>query len=80
VKVTPLQEYLATTLKPTLVILLACVALMIAVALANVLSLLLARAVGRQGDTAIRLALGASSPRIALQFLIEGCCSRSPRG
>jgi len=71
-KVTPLQEYLATTLKPTLVILLACIALMIAVALANVLNLLLARAVGRQGDTAIRLALGASSPRIALQFLIEG--------
>ena len=72
VKVIPLQEHLATTLKPTLVILLACVSLMIAVALANVLNLLLARAVGRQGETAIRLALGASSPRIALQFLIEG--------
>jgi predicted permease len=80
VKVTPLQEHLATTLKPTLVILLACVALMIAVALANVLNLLLARAVGRQGDTAIRLALGASSPRIALQFLIEGALLATTAG
>ncbi len=72
VRVTPLQEYLATTLRPTLVILMGCVALMVAVALANVLNLLLARAVGRQGETAIRLALGASGPRIAVQLLTEG--------
>jgi predicted permease len=72
VRGTPLQEYLATTLRPTLVILLACVSLMVAVALANVLNLLLARAVGRQGETAVRLALGASAPRIALQLLGEG--------
>ncbi|MGH7514716.1 MAG: ABC transporter permease, partial [Gemmatimonadales bacterium] len=72
VQVTPMQEYLATTLRPTLVILLWCVALMVAVALANVLNLLLARAVSRQGETAVRLALGASGPRIALQLLTEG--------
>lgn len=70
--VTPLQEYLATTQRPTLVILLASVALMVAVALANVLNLVLARAVGRQGETAVRLALGASAPRIAVQLLTEG--------
>jgi putative ABC transport system permease protein len=72
VRVTPLQDYMARTLKPTLVVLLACVALMVAVALANVLNLLLARAVARQGETAIRLALGASGRRIALQLLAEG--------
>jgi predicted permease len=72
VRVTPLQDYLATTLRPTLVILLAAVALMVLVALANVLSLLLARAVSRQGETAVRRALGASAPRIAMQLLTEG--------
>ncbi|HEY7635596.1 MAG TPA: ADOP family duplicated permease [Gemmatimonadales bacterium] len=72
VRVTPLREYLATTLKPTLVILMACVSLMVGVALANVLNLLLVRAVGRRGETAVRLALGASGPRIALQLLAEG--------
>ena len=72
VRVTPLKEYLATTLRPTLVILMACVSVMIAVALANVLNLLLARAVARKGETAVRLALGASGPRIALQLLTEG--------
>lgn len=72
VRVTPLQEYLAATLRPTLVILMACVSLMVAVALANVLNLLLARAVVRQAETAVRLALGASAPRIAAQLLTEG--------
>ncbi len=68
----PLQEYLAATLKPTLVVLLACVSLMIGVALVNVLNLLLARAITRQGETAVRIALGASRPRIAAQLLTEG--------
>ena len=80
VRVTPLQEYLATTLRPTLVILMGCVALMVAVALANVLNLLLARAVTRQGETAVRLALGASSPRIALQLLTEGALLAATAG
>lgn len=68
----PLQDYLATSLRPTLVILLACVGLMVAVAVVNLLNLLLARAVTRQGETAVRLALGASGGRIAVQLLTEG--------
>lgn len=80
VRVTPLGEYLATTLRPTLVILLACVSLMVAVALVNVLNLLLARAVARQGETAVRLALGASGPRIALQLLTEGALLAATAG
>jgi len=80
VRVTPLGAYLAATLRPTLVILLACVSLMVAVALVNVLNLLLARAVGRQGETAVRLALGASGPRIALQLLTEGALLAAAAG
>jgi predicted permease len=72
VRVTPLQDYLATTLRPTLIVLMACVSLMMVIALVNVLNLLLARAVRRQGETAVRMALGASHPRLALQFLVEG--------
>lgn len=72
VRVVPLQQYLARTLRPTIVILMTCVALMVTVALANVLNLLLARAVARQGETAVRLALGASGGRIAAQLLTEG--------
>lgn len=71
-RATPLQDYLATTLRPTLIVLLACVSLMVTIALANVLNLLLARAVHRQSETAVRLALGASHPRLALRFLVEG--------
>jgi len=41
---------------------------MMVIALVNVLNLLLARAVRRQGETAVRMALGASHPRLALQF------------
>ncbi|HEY6195499.1 MAG TPA: ADOP family duplicated permease [Candidatus Eisenbacteria bacterium] len=72
VRATPLQDYLATTLRPTLIVLLACVSLMVVIALVNVLNLLLARAVRRQGETAVCLALGASHARLALRFLIEG--------
>jgi putative ABC transport system permease protein len=72
VRVTPLQTFLATTLRPTLIVLLACVGLMAAVALVNVLNLLLARATSRQVETGVRLALGASTPRIAVQLLAEG--------
>ena len=72
VRVMPLQQYISTTQRPTLVVLMLSAALMIVVALANVLSLLLARAVAREGETAVRLALGASAPRIARQLLAEG--------
>lgn len=72
VRVTPLQEYLASTQRATLLILLACVALMVVISFANVLNLILARAVAREGEIAVRLALGASAQRIAMQFLTEG--------
>jgi putative ABC transport system permease protein len=72
VRVTPFQQYLVGTQRPTLVILMACVGLMLAIALVNVVNLLLARAVTRQGEIAVRIALGASMRHVGAASLAEG--------
>ena len=69
--VTPVHEYLLGSVQDPLLLLMGAVALLLLIACANAAALILARTTDRTGELSIRVALGASHPRIARQIVTE---------
>ncbi|HYX52880.1 MAG TPA: ADOP family duplicated permease [Candidatus Limnocylindrales bacterium] len=73
VKLFALKDFVARDIRPILMLFFAAAALLLLVTCANVSGLLVAKAVGRAQETAIRVALGVKRFQLAVQFFLEGC-------
>lgn len=80
ISIQPLREMLIRDLKPALLMLLGGAILLLMISCANSASILMAQAVVRQKEVAVRLSLGAGRMRILRQFLTESVLLTSAGG
>lgn len=69
---TPLLKFAVQSIRPSLILLLAAAGALLLITCANVASILLARSVSRSRETAVRVALGATTWQLGLQYFSEG--------
>jgi len=69
--VSTLRDQIVAPARTVLILLLAAAAVVFFIAVSNVANLILARSIRREGELAVRAALGASRRRIAAELLLE---------
>jgi predicted permease len=71
-RVDNLHDLVNREIRPILLLLFGAAGVLLLITFANVAGLLLARALARERDTAVRVALGARIPQLARQYFVEG--------